>query len=109
MKTHENKLDEMIDVVIKLVWNYTIFCKLFAKKGDYAEARQAHPEFFLTMSDSLLCSFFVSSDLLFCEKMKATSLRNLIKDVEVSNPELARMLNEKIPAGKGCIIEKIGM
>jgi hypothetical protein len=109
MKTHENELDEMIDVVIKLVWNYTIFCKLFEKRDDYAEARQSHPEFFLTISDSLLCSFFVAADLLFCEKEKATSLRNLIKDIEESKPELARKLNEQIPAGKGSIIEKIGI
>ena len=90
MKTNENELDEMIDVVIKLIWNYTIFCKLFEKKEAYADARQAHPEFFVTMSDSLLCSFFVAADLLFDEKEKATSLRNLIKDIEVSNPQLAK-------------------
>jgi lambda repressor-like predicted transcriptional regulator len=99
----------MIDVVIKLIWNHTIFCKLFEKKEAYTEARQAHPEFFVTMCDSLLCSFFVAADLLFCDKEKATSLRNLIKDIQVSKPELANTLNEQIRAGKGSLIEKIGI
>ena len=107
MKTYENELDEMIDAVIKLTWNYTIFLKLFEKKEIYSEARQAHPEFFVTMLDSLLCSFFVTADLLFEEKKKATSLRNLIRDIEMSKPALAKKLNEKIPAGKGGLIEKI--
>ena len=109
MKTYENELDEMIDVVIKLIWNYTIFCKLFEKKEAYADARQAHPEFFVTMADSLLCSFFVAADLLFNEKKKATSLRKLIKDIEVSNPQLAKKLNGKIPTSKGSLIGKIAI
>jgi len=109
MKTYESKVDELIDVVIKLTWNYTIFCKLFEKQEGYTEARQGHPEFFVTMHDSLVCSFFVAADLLFCEKKKATSLRNLIRAIEMSKPELAKKLNGKIPTGKGSLIEKIGI
>jgi hypothetical protein len=110
MKTYENELDEMIDVVIKLTWNYTIFCALFEKKDAFREARETHQEFFLVMHDSLLCSFCVATDLLFHEdkKGKATSLCNLIKDIETPKPEFARGLNDKICANKSPI-EKIGV
>jgi hypothetical protein len=110
MKSHENEVDEMIDVVIKLTWGYTIFCALFEKNDAYTEARKAHPEFFLTMHDSLLCSFCTATDLLFHEDRngKATSLCNLIRDIEVSKQDFAKKLNEKICAKRN-LIEKIGI
>jgi hypothetical protein len=107
MKTYENELDEMIDVVVKLIWNYTIICKLFEKKEIYTQVREAYPQFFITMYESLLCSLCVTIDLLFCKKQKATSLCNLIKDIESSRPEFAKGLNEKISLKDG-LIEKIG-
>ena len=42
----------MIDAVIKLAWNYTVFRALFEKNEADCEARQAHPGFFLTMHPS---------------------------------------------------------
>lgn len=113
MKTYENKLDEMIDVVVKLTWNYTIFSALFKKKNAdrearECEAREAHPQFFLTMYDTLLCSFCVATHLLFYKdkKGKATSLCNLIRDIEMAKPEFAKQLNEKIYAKRN-LIKKI--
>lgn len=110
MKTYQEELDEMIDAVIKLVWNYTIFCALFEKKNADREVREAHPEFFLTMHDSLLCSFCVTADFLFHEDRngKATSLCNLVRNFEVSKPDFAKKLNTKICAKKN-IVEKIGI
>jgi AbiU2 len=93
MKTREDELREMIDVVIKLVWNYTIFRALFEKNDADAETRRTHPEIFLTMHDSLLCGFCMATAILFEEKEKATSLWNLIKK---SKPEIATTLSEKI-------------
>lgn len=108
MKTYENKLDEMIDMVVKLTWNHTIFCALFEKKDVYREAREAHPQFFITMYDTLLCSFCVATMILFHKKKQsATSLCNLIKAIEVSKPELAKKLNRKISAQRN-LIKKIG-
>jgi hypothetical protein len=107
MKTYENELDEMIDVVVKLIWNYTIICKFFEKNEVYTQVREAHPQFFITMYESLLCSLCVTVDLLFCKKQKATSLCNLIEDIEETKPELAKSLNEKISL-KNSLIEKIG-
>ena len=99
----------MIDVVIKLTWNYTIFCELFKKRDDCREAREAHPQFFLTLYDTLLCSFFVTVAVLFHGKNeKATSLYNLIKDTEESKPELAKRLNKEISANESNI-KKIGI
>jgi hypothetical protein len=92
MKTYGEELDEMIDVVIKLTWSYTIFRALFEDAD--REAREAHPEFFLTMHDSLFCGFCVATALLFNTKAKATSICNLIK--QVSKPDLAEKLNDKI-------------
>ena len=40
LKTHKNELDEMIDVVVKLTWNYTIFCALIEKKDADLEVRE---------------------------------------------------------------------
>lgn len=108
MKTYENKLDEMIDAVVKLIWNHTMFCKFFEKRDDYTKARQWHPQFFITMWDSLLCTFCVTADLLFCDKVKATSLCNLIKDIQVSKPEIAKRLNEVID-NKRSLIKKVGV
>ncbi len=100
----------MIDAVVKLVWNYTIFCALFEKNDICREAREMHAAFFITMHDSLLCSFCVTTDLLFHEDTngKATSLCNLIRDIEVSKPDLAKTLNEKIHANK-VLLNKIGI
>jgi len=109
MKTYEDELDEMIDVVIKLTWSYTIFRALFEKKDADREAREMHPEFFLTMHDSLFCGFCVATALLFEDKGKATSICNLVKEIEVSKPERANRLNERIRANRLAIgeLEKI--
>jgi hypothetical protein len=106
MKTHENEVNEIIEVVIKLTWGYTIFCALFQKKDADREARGAHPEFFMTMYDSLFCGFCVTTALLFNDKPKATSICNLIKDIEALQPELAEKLNEKIRVNRS-VIDKI--
>ena len=91
MKTRENELEEMIDVVIKLTWNYTIFRALFEKDDADYETRKAHPEFFLTMHDSLLCGFCTGTTILFDDEEKATSLWSLIKK---TTPELANKLTK---------------
>ena len=112
MKTYEMELDEMIDVVVKLIWNYTIIRGLFEKKDaarevKECEARRSHPQFFVTMQDSLLCSFFVAADMLFHNtKEAATSLPNLIKGFERLKPELAKQLNEKIYTERNLILIK---
>jgi hypothetical protein len=93
MKTHADELDEMIDVVIKLVWTYTIFQRLFRKQDADSETRRAHPEFFLTMHDCLLCSFCVAVEILFKEMEKATSLWSLIRK---SKPQLLNDLTRRI-------------
>lgn len=116
MKTYREKLDEMTDAVIKLVWNYTIFCGLFEKIGSAehdakaAEARLAHQEFFIAMEASLLGSFFVVADLLFHEDKyaKATSLCNLIRDLAVRKPGVAKKLGDKIHAKRN-LIERGGV
>src|SRR5258708_148860 len=106
MKTYEDGLDEMTDVVIKLVWNYTLFCALFEKQETYRETREGHPEFFLTMQESLFCSFCISVALLFNDKDKAESLCNLIQHIKTSKPDFAKTLNDKISAKK-TVINKI--
>ena len=78
-KTFKNEVDEILDVVIKLIWIYTIFRGLFEKKEDgreedYYKARAAHPQFFLTIYDSLLCGFCNTTALLFKEKDNETSI-----------------------------------
>ena len=83
----------MIDVVIKLTWSYTVFRALFEKKAADREVREAHPEFFLTMHDCLFCGFCVATSLLFEDKRKAISLRNLVVQAK---PELEAKWNEKI-------------
>lgn len=108
MKTYQEELDEMIDAVIKLVWNHTVFAALFEKEYAAQEARQQHPELFLTLHDSLVCSFCVMADFLFEDKKeKAVSLCNLIKKIEAAKPQIANNLNSKIRAQSGTI-EKIG-
>ncbi len=100
MKTRNEELDEMIDLVIKLNWTYTIFRSLFKKQDADSEARCAHPEFFLAMHDSLLCSFCVAVEILFETKPKATSLWNLIKQIE---PQLSAKLSTRIQASNTSI------
>lgn len=94
----ENEVDEMIDVATKLNWTYTIFCVLFEKRDDYREARQAHPEFFVTMHDMLLCGFCSGVALLFKDKETEKSISNLIKQVEKTKPLFAKKLNDQIYA-----------
>jgi hypothetical protein len=106
MKSYENKLDEILDVVIKLAWSYTILCALFEKKDADRQVREMHQEFFITMYDSLLCGFCTATALLFDKKVKATSICNLIRDIQLSKPELANKLTEKINAKSG-LIKKI--
>lgn len=98
MKTYEESLDEMIDVVTKLVWNYTAFSGLFKKGEAYLGARLRHQEFFLTMYDSMFSSFCMSTRILFNANPDQDSLTNLINYVEVQkqNPSLAQKLNAKI-------------
>jgi hypothetical protein len=109
MKTFNEEIDEMIEIAIKLTWNYTIFCALFEKNESDRETRGAHPEFFITMSESLFCWFCVSTSVLFNEKEKSTSICNLIKEVAESKPEAAEKLNAKICANRQEIdkLEKI--
>src|SRR6266446_2726350 len=103
MKTREAEVEEMIDVVIKLTWNYTVFRALFEKKEADSEAREEHPEFFLTLHDSLFCGFCVATSLLFEEKEKATSLWSLIRTSKLG---LRSKLTERIQAAGG-LIKKI--
>jgi len=100
MKTLTEELDEMIDVVTKLVWTFTIFQALFKKKDPGSEVRNAHPQFFLTMHDSLLCSFCVAVEILFEEKEKATSLWSLIRQ---SSPQPMNELARKIDVHRSSI------
>ena len=103
MKSYENELDEILDVVIKLAWSHTILCALFEKKDADRQVREIHQEFFITIYDSLLCGFCTTTALLFSEKEKATSICNLIRDIQQSKPELAKKLNEKICVNKSLI------
>jgi hypothetical protein len=100
MKTRKDELDEMVDVVVKLVWSYKILRALFEVNDVDYETRKSHPEFFMTMHDSLLCLFCTGITMLFDDKEKATSLRNLIKK---SQPQLAKELMEKIQLNNGNI------
>lgn len=95
MKTRNEELEEMIDLAIKSIWTYTIFRTLFRKEDADSEARRAHPEFFLAMHDSLLCSFCVAVEILFEEKPKATSLWSLVRQAE---PQLSSQLETRILA-----------
>lgn len=100
MKTRENELSEMIDLVIKLTWTYTIFRMFFRKQDTDAEARYAHPEFFLTMHGSLLCSFCTATEILFEEKEKATSIWSLVRKAK---PQVASVQAQRIQAHKSSI------
>lgn len=95
MKTCTDELKEMVDVVVKLTWTYTIFGTLFKKQDAESEVRRAHPEFFLTMHDTLLCSFCLAVEILFEKKEKATSLWSLIRK---SKPKLFKELTGRIHA-----------
>src|SRR5690242_19240431 len=95
MKTPNEELEEMIDLVTKLNWTYTILRALFRKNDADAEVRRTHPEFFLAMHDSLVCSFCVSVEILFEEKAKATSLWSLIRQIE---PQLSNELAVRVQA-----------
>ena len=105
MKSYDNELDEMIDVVVKLTWSYTIFRALFGRNDADCEARGAHPEFFLVMQDSLFSGFCVATALLFEGKDKATSICNLVKEIGETKPELAEKLNAEIRPKRGFIDE----
>ena len=110
-KTFKNEVDEILDVVIKLIWIYTIFRGLFEKKEedrekDYYKARAAHPQFFLTIHDSLLCGFCDTTALLFKEKDNETSIYSLIKHIKELKPSLAKKLREQIQARNG-LLKKI--
>jgi hypothetical protein len=65
-----------------------------------SEVRDEHPEFFLTMHDSLLCSFCVAVEILFEEKETATSLWSLIRK---SDAQVASNLQKRIRAHKTSI------
>ncbi|HZR17977.1 MAG TPA: hypothetical protein VFE51_11830 [Verrucomicrobiae bacterium] len=95
MKTRNNELEEMIDLVIKLIWTHTIFRTLFRKQDADSEVRGAHPEFFLAIHDSLICSFCVGVEILFQQKAKARSLWSLVRQVE---PLLSNKLTASIQA-----------
>jgi hypothetical protein len=105
MKTYENEVDEMIDVVVKLTWNYTILRALFEKKDPQREAeeqgaRQAHPQFFITINESLLCAFCIATEIAFEGHTKATSIPKLLKHIQKLKPDLAIELNKKITDNK---------
>jgi hypothetical protein len=110
MKTFEDKVEEMIDAVTKLTWNYTIFYVLVEKKETYIEVRAAHPEFCLNMFDSLFCGFCVTVDFLFDadKKGKKTSLSNLIKELPGPKLTIAKDLDNRIH-GLNASLRKIGV
>jgi hypothetical protein len=93
MKTRDEELDEIIDVVVKLVWTHAAFQSLFSKHPADAEVRCEYPELFLTLHDALVCSFCVAVEILFEEKEKATSLWSLIRK---SRPQLSSELTRRI-------------
>lgn len=96
MKTYEERLYESADLVIKLVWIYTVFRALWERKQSHVRARQGHPELFLALHESLLCTFCMATWVLFNEKAKTESLPNLIQQVELSNPGLGKNLKAEI-------------
>ncbi|HTR40844.1 MAG TPA: hypothetical protein VMH87_04450, partial [Pseudomonadales bacterium] len=103
MKTRKDELEEVVDLVIKLIWNYKIFRALFeVNKADY-ETRTAHQEFFITMNDSLLCFFCTGVTILFEDKEKTTSFWSLIRK---STPALQSELTGIIKLNHGKI-EKV--
>jgi len=82
-------------MIIKLTWFYTMYRALFEKGESNREARESHPETFLTLHDSLLSAFCVDTAVIFDEKTKATSIWSLINQ---SKPELATKLEQEIDA-----------
>ena len=96
MKTFENEVDEIANVVIKLTWTETVFKGLFEKGESHRKTREMHPELFLTMYESLLSAFSVGTAVLFDDASKATSMPNLIAQMEVLEPQLAQRLRQEI-------------
>ncbi len=73
MKTYEDELNEILDVVIKLAWSYSILCALFEKKDADRRVRETHQELFITMYDSLR-KFVTSAAFLFSKKEARSNL-----------------------------------
>lgn len=93
VKTHKEEIEEVIDMVIKLTWCYTIFRALFEKSECDCEVRATHPELFLTLHDSMLSAFCVNTAVIFDDKSKATSIWSLVNQ---SAPGLAAKLTQLI-------------
>jgi hypothetical protein len=97
MKTYEERIAELKNVVIQLVWTYTVFSEYWKKSKGYRAARMTHPEFSLVLHNSLLCDFFISTRILFKGGGNDESLSNLIAHFERTNrkPALSERLRLK--------------
>jgi len=97
MKTYEDRLAELKDVVIQTIWTYTVFSEYWKKSENLAEARMAHPEFSLVLHNSLLFNFFISTRILFKGGGNDESLPNLIAHFERTHhkPALSEQLRAK--------------
>lgn len=100
VKTHKEEIEEVIDMVIKLTWCYTVFRALFGKNECDCEVRTTHPELFLTLHDSLLSAFCVNTAVIFDDKSRATSIWSLINQ---SGPGLGAKLKQLIAAKSSSI------
>jgi hypothetical protein len=103
VKSFEQQFEEMADLVIKLVWGYTIFRAMFTKNGADCETRAMHPELFLTLDECLVSGFCIKAAILFETHEKQLSLCNLIRATESLKPDLAKKLAEKVTASEKAI------
>src|SRR6266436_6591958 len=90
-------MQEMVEQVIELVRYYALWWFFMEKSNAvrYDRTERNYPDFFITVADSLRCSFFATAYRLFDKRSDVRSLDSLIRAVEYFDEPLASSLQKK--------------
>jgi hypothetical protein len=104
MTAASNSIREMVDEVIEFSCSYIVWRELMEPSN--VEVRSAHPDFLLTITNSMVRGFFVGAYQLFDWNGKTKSLLRLIEDLRSSNPVLAQHIESTVKAQRH-VLDKI--
>jgi hypothetical protein len=101
MSVSKSAVREMVSEVIEFTRGYVVWRELMDRGN--RDVREEHPDFLLTVTNSFVQGFCVSTYQLFDRDSRTKSLSRLIGDLRSSDAALAQHLQSKITAQQAAL------